>query len=65
MDYKSFLVYTFIAFTLISCSSNKQLIYLADYNEYSQKNIEHSSFLVSKNLSYIQSGDILKINDGT
>ena len=30
--------------------------------KYSQKNIEHSSVLVSKNLSYIQSGDILKID---
>jgi polysaccharide export outer membrane protein len=37
------------------------LLYLNDYNKYSQKNIEHSSVLVSKKTSYIQSGDILKI----
>jgi polysaccharide export outer membrane protein len=46
---------------LTSCSSKNQLLYLNDYNKYSQKNIEHSSVLVSKKTSYIQSGDILKI----
>ena len=61
MNYKLCLFYIFTAFILASCSSKSQLRYIGDYNKYSQKNIEHSSVLVSKNFSYIQSGDILKI----
>ena len=61
MNYKLCIFSIFTAFILVSCSSKSQLLYIGDHNKYSQKNIEHSSVLVSKNLSYIQSGDILKI----
>lgn len=61
MNYKIFISSVLIAFILVSCSSKNQLLYLGDYNEYSQKNIEHSSVLVSKHSSDIQSGDILDI----
>jgi len=61
MNCKMYSLYFFVAFLLASCSSKNQLLYLNDYNKYSQKNIEHSSVLVSKKTSYIQSGDILKI----
>lgn len=61
MNYKIYTLYFLVAFLLASCSSKNQLLYLSDYNKYSQKNIEHSSVLVSKKTSYIQSGDILKI----
>jgi polysaccharide biosynthesis/export protein len=61
MNYKTFSLYFFIVFILASCSSKNQLLYLSDYKKYSQKNIEHSSVLVSKNSTYIQSGDLLKI----
>ena len=62
MNNKIYFLYFLVAFLLTSCSSKNQLLYLNDYNKYSQKNIEHSSVLVSKNLSNIQSGDILKID---
>ena len=55
-------VFILIAVILASCSSKSQLLYIGDHNKYSQKNIDHSSVLVSKKLSYIQSGDILKID---
>mgnify|MGYP001560449090 FL=1 len=61
MNYKIYSLYFLVSFLLTSCSSKNQLLYLNDYNKYSQKNIEHSSVLVSKKTSYIQSGDILKI----
>jgi len=61
MNYKIYSLYFFVAFLLASCSSKNQLLYLNDYNKYSQKNIEHSTVLGSKKTSYIQSGDILKI----
>ena len=61
MNYKLYIFSIFTAFILISCSSKNQLLYIGDHNKYSQKNIEYSSVLVSKNLSKIQSGDILKI----
>jgi polysaccharide export outer membrane protein len=61
MNYKIYSLYFLVVFLLASCSSKNQLLYLNDYNKYSQKNIEHSSVLVSKKKSYIQSGDILKI----
>ena len=61
MNYKIYSIFFLIVFLLTSCSSEKQLLYLQDYDKYSQKNIDFSSILVSKNLSYIQSGDILKI----
>ena len=51
-----------IAFILASCSSKNQLLYLGDYDRYSQKNIEHSSVLGSKYSFGIQAGDILKID---
>tara|TARA_B100000214_G_scaffold374820_1_gene358775 strand:- start:7900 stop:8691 length:792 start_codon:yes stop_codon:yes gene_type:complete len=47
---------------LASCSSKNQLVYLGDYDRYSQKNIEHSSVLTTKNSYEIQIGDILKID---
>ena len=62
MNYKLCFFSILTAFILVSCSSKKQLLYIGDHNKYSQKNIEHSSVLVSKNLSYIQPGDILKID---
>ena len=62
MIYKLCLFSILTSFILVSCSSKSQLLYIGDHNKYSQKNIEHSSVLVSKNLSYIQSGDILKID---
>jgi polysaccharide export outer membrane protein len=62
MNYKLCIFSIFVAFILVSCSSKSQLLYIGDHNKYSQKNIEHSSVLVPKNLSYIQSGDILKID---
>ncbi|MDC3257884.1 polysaccharide biosynthesis/export family protein [Flavobacteriales bacterium] len=65
MNYKIYSLYFLVAFLLTSCSSKHQLLYLSDYNKYSQKNIEHSSVLVSKKTSYIQSGDILKIEVST
>ena len=61
MSYKLCVFSILTAFILVSCSSKSQLLYIEDHNKYSQKNIEHSSVLVSKNLSYIQCGDILKI----
>jgi len=61
LNYKIYSLYFLVAFLFSSCSSKNQLLYLNDYNKYSQKNIEHSSVLVSKKTSYIQSGDILKI----
>ena len=61
MNNKIYFLYFLLVFLLTSCSSKNQLLYLNDYNKYSQKNIEHSSVLVSKKTSYIQSGDILKI----
>ena len=62
MNYKLCVFCILTAFILVSCSSTSQLLYIGDHNKYSQKNIEHSSVLVSKNLSHIQSGDILKID---
>jgi polysaccharide export outer membrane protein len=61
MNYKICILSILVAFILVSCSSKSQLRYLGDHNKYSQKNIEHSSVIFSKKLSYIQSGDILKI----
>ena len=61
MKYKLYIFSIITAFFLVSCSSKSQLLYIEDHNKYSQKNIEHSSVLVSKKTSYIQSGDILKI----
>ena len=61
MNYKLYILSILTAFILASCSSKSQLLYIGDYNKYSQKNIEHSSVLTSKNSSYIQSGDVLKI----
>ena len=62
MNYKLCIFSILTAFLLVSCSSKSQLLYIQDHNRYSQKNIENSSVLVSKNSSYIQSGDILKID---
>ena len=62
MNFKLCIFSTLTAFILVSCSSKSQLLYLEDYNKYSQKNTEHSSVLVSKKSSYIQPGDVLKID---
>ena len=61
MNYKRYIFSILTAIILVSCSSKSQLLYIGDHNKFSQKNIEHSSVLISKNLSYIQSGDILDI----
>ena len=61
MNHKLYVFSILTAFILVSCSSKSQLLYIGDHTKYSQKNIEHSSVLFSKKLSYIQSGDILKI----
>ena len=61
MNYKTCILYILVAFILVSCSSKNQLLYLGDYSRYSQKNVEHSSVLSSKNSFEIQSGDILNI----
>ena len=61
MKFKLCVLSILSSFIIVSCSSKSQLLYIGDHNKYSQKNIEHSSVLVSKNSSYIQSGDILKI----
>ena len=65
MNYKLCIFSIFVAFILVSCSSKSQLLYIGDHNKYSQKNIEHSSVLASKYSSYIQAGDILKIDVNT
>ena len=62
MNSKQYIFSILTAVILVSCSSKSQLLYIGDHNKYSQKNIEHSSVLVSKNLSHIQPGDILKID---
>tara|TARA_B110000008_G_scaffold271107_1_gene302168 strand:+ start:6320 stop:7108 length:789 start_codon:yes stop_codon:yes gene_type:complete len=61
MNFKICSLSILVAFLFASCSSKNQLLYLGDHNKYSQKNIEHSSILVSKNTPYIQARDILKI----
>jgi len=61
MNYKTLPLYILVTIILVSCSSKSQLHYIGDYNKYSQKNINYSSVLAVKKSSYIQSGDVLKI----